>query len=402
MVEFSDINVWDNKKQAFIQENLIFSTIDASSPLQDKKLEGSSLYAIPPAIDIHVHFREPGYIHKETILSGANAALYGGVLTVLDMPNTNPITDSVKALIHKKELAKKSQYVDILFAAAITDINISELEAIDSYCDAYKIFLAESFGNLKISKENLHKSLVELERLATQNPLIFHAEDNLILEQFKNEESHNKKRPPEAEAVAVQTILKLARDFPTLHFHITHISSSISVQLLKLASLSNLTTDTCPRYLWFDDSYSSNPLFKVNPPIRTKRDREELQRAVAIGLIDIISSDHSPHTLEEKTKLQLSGMPGVQELLPSTLTLVKSRELEWERAIESFHTLPKKLLNLPEEKFKDDFIIIDMDKPFQINKNWIKTKVQWSAFTDKQLFGKISYVVKNGELIQLH
>ncbi|MHA1397801.1 MAG: hypothetical protein ACTSSF_08865 [Candidatus Heimdallarchaeaceae archaeon] len=154
--------------------------------------------------------------------------------------------------------------------------------------------------------------------------------------------------------------------------------------------------------MWFDDSYSSNPLFKVNPPIRTKRDREELQRAVAIGLIDIISSDHSPHTLEEKTKLQLSGMPGVQELLPSTLTLVKSRELEWERAIESFHTLPKKLLNLPEEKFKDDFIIIDMDKPFQINKNWIKTKVQWSAFTDKQLFGKISYVVKNGELIQLH
>ncbi|MHA1223184.1 MAG: hypothetical protein ACTSP3_08000 [Candidatus Heimdallarchaeaceae archaeon] len=99
MVEFSDINVWDNKKQAFIQENLIFSTIDASSPLQDKKLEGSSLYAIPPAIDIHVHFREPGYIHKETILSGANAALYGGVLTVLDMPNTNPITDSVKAKI---------------------------------------------------------------------------------------------------------------------------------------------------------------------------------------------------------------------------------------------------------------------------------------------------------------
>ena len=221
MVVFSNLSVWDIKKREFIQQDFDFQKGDSEIRTSSVEIDASELIAVPPFVDIHVHFREPGYEYKENILTGSKAAFSSGIFTVLDMPNTNPITDSVKTILQKKELAKKQNYVDILVASALTEKNLSNLSDIEHHADAYKVFMSESFGNLSISYETIEKSLAKLEDLESGKPIFFHAEDPKILEQNKLHSSHNRQRPPEAEASAIQQVLSWALDFPKLKFHIT-------------------------------------------------------------------------------------------------------------------------------------------------------------------------------------
>ena len=381
MIEFTNIKVWNQDSKEFVRRDLSFEVYENISIKSDKKINGSNLVCLPQGIDIHVHFREPGYTHKENMISGAEAALHGGITTVLDMPNTNPITDSVEQIKFKKEIAKNVKFVDILIAAAITDNNYDNLKNIDEQCDAYKIYMSESFGNLSVKEENIESSLSHLEQIESSKPIFFHAEDASILNSKKEEADHVNQRPPEAEAVAIQRILRWVHDYANLKFHITHISSALSLKLLEFNVLKNLTTDTCPRYLYFvQETDLSPPLKKVNPPLRTSNDRNQLIDALSKGVIDMISSDHSPHTLEEKEESNSSGMPGVQTLLPSLVTLVQANELEWERAIEAYHTFPLKLMNLESKNLSQDCIILDISNPFEVNKSWIKSKSRWSPF----------------------
>ena len=400
MIEFQNLKVWNREIKDFEVKDLNFEVNSKLSDSLKREIDDPKLICLPSGIDIHVHFREPGYTHKEDMISGSEAALYGGITTVLEMPNTNPITDSVDQVLLKKKLAEKQDFVDILIAAAITDGNYQNLEKLNEHCDAYKVFMSESFGKLAVKEKNVEAALSQLEQIESSKPVIIHAEDSHILNSKVDEKIHEKQRPPEAEAMAIQTVLKWAYDFPSLKFHITHVSSSLSLKLLELVELSNLSTDTCPRYLFFDqESDLSTSLRKVNPPIRSPNDRSQLVEALSKGIIDMISSDHSPHTIEEKKTTSPSGMPGVQELMPSLLTLVHSNEIEWERAIEAFHTFPSILLNLELSNIAENCIIIDLSTPFEINKSWIKSKSQWSPFEGRILFGKVKCVVKSGEII---
>ncbi|MHA1954330.1 MAG: dihydroorotase, partial [Candidatus Heimdallarchaeaceae archaeon] len=325
MVEFTNLKVWNHENKDFISSDLNFSINKSISGISEKEIDGSNFVCLPTGIDIHVHFREPGFTHKEDMKTGTEAALHGGISTVLDMPNTNPVTDSVDQILFKRKTAEKSSFVDILIAAAITDGNYQNLKQIDEHCDAYKVFMSESFGNLAVKEENIERALNQLEQIESSRPIFFHAEDSLMLKSKVDEKEHAKQRPPEAEAVAIQTILRWAHNYPSLRFHITHVSSALSLKILELAELDNLSTDTCPRYLFFDQNSDLSPsLKKVNPPLRSTNDRNQLLEALSKGIIDMISSDHSPHTLEEKETSGLSGMPGVQEMIPSLITLVQS------------------------------------------------------------------------------
>ncbi|TET78326.1 MAG: hypothetical protein E3J43_04725 [Candidatus Heimdallarchaeota archaeon] len=400
MVVLQNLKFWNQQIRDFQIKD--FEVDVTTTGLGKKEIDCSNFIALPPAIDLHVHFREPGFEHKENMQSGAFAALHGGILHVLDMPNTNPITDSTKAVLQKKELSSKQKWIEILVAAALTNYNFDEIEGLDSHCDAYKVFMSESFGNLSISYENIENSLVKLESIESSKPIIFHAEDPRIIEESKKENNHSKKRPPEAEAFAVQTVLKWASDFPSLKFHLTHISSSLSLKFLDLVDSANLTSDTCPRYLFLnEDSSIPQHYKKVNPPLRKISDNNSLIESLATGVVDMISSDHSPHTLAEKEKENPSGMPGVQELLPALLTLVKNMEIEWDRAIEAFHYLPSKLLNLETDESLNSFIVLDINEPFRVDKSWIKSKAKWSPFENSFLYGKIKHIVKNNSLIQM-
>ncbi len=400
MVVLQNLKFWNHQIRDFQIKD--FEVDVTTEGLGQKEIDCSNFIALPPAVDLHVHFREPGFEHKENMHSGAFAALHGGILHVLDMPNTNPITDSTKAVLQKKELSSKQKWIEILVAAALTNYNFDEIEGLDSHCDAYKVFMSESFGNLSISYKNIENSLVKLESIESSKPIIFHAEDPRSIAESKKENTHSKKRPPEAEAFAVQAVLKWASDFPSLKFHLTHISSSLSLKFLDLIDSTNLTSDTCPRYLFLNEDSNIPRLYKkVNPPLRKISDNNRLIESLATGVVDMISSDHSPHTLAEKEKENPSGMPGVQELLPALLTLVKNMKIEWDRAIEAFHYLPSKLLNLETDESLNSFIVLDINEPFRVDKSWIKSKAKWSPFENLFLYGRIKHIVKNNSLIRM-
>ncbi len=400
MVVFSNLRVWDVKKREFVQQDLDFQKDESTIKTSSAEIDASELIAIPPLIDIHVHFREPGYEYKENILTGSKAAFSSGIFTVLDMPNTNPITDSVKTILQKKVLAKKQNYVDILVASALNEKNLSDLDEIEQHANAYKVFMSESFGNLSISYETIEKSLAKLEDLESGKPIFFHAEDPEILEQNKLHSSHNRQRPPEAEASAIQQVLSWALDFPKLKFHITHISSGLSLRILELSKHVNVTLDTCPRYIYFNqNSEIEDKLKQVNPPLRNSIDCDMLLKSLATGLIDMVSSDHSPHTLEEKLEKSVSGMPGVQELVPSILSLINKREIEWDRAIEALYGFPSALLNLPKIDLNQNMIILNMSDPIEITKKWIKSKAKWSPFENQMFVGQMLYAVKEGKIV---
>jgi dihydroorotase len=400
MLEITNLKIWNKDTKDFEIRDMKFEIDKSITELQKTKLDGSNLICLPPGIDIHVHFREPGYTHKEDMFSGAQAALNGGITTVLDMPNTEPVTDSVEQILLKKKLREKQKFVDILIAAAITDNNYKFLELIDGHCDAYKVFMSESFGNLAVNEDNIVNALNELEKIESSKAIIFHAEDFNILKSKADEKEHAKQRPAEAEALAIQTILRWAHDYPSLKFHITHVSSSLSLKLLELATLDNLTTDTCPRYLYFDETSKLDVNYKkVNPPLRSENDRYQLIDALSKGVLDMISSDHSPHTIEEKNTSNPSGMPGVQELIPSLVTLVKNNEIEWERAVEAYYDFPTKLLNIETKNIFENCMILDDVNPFEVNKNWIKSKSKWSPFENKILYGKVKFIVKSGKIV---
>ncbi len=400
MVIFSNLRVWDIQKREFVKRDLDFQKDETTIKTSDTKIDASELIAIPPLVDIHVHFREPGYEYKENILSGSEAAFSSGIFTVLDMPNTNPITDSVATILQKKELAQRQNYVHVLVASALTEKNFSNLEEIEKHADAYKVFMSESFGNLSISYETLEKSLAKLEDLESRKPIFFHAEDPEILEQSKSYSSHNRRRPPEAEASAIQQVLSWALDFPELKFHITHISSGLSLRILEISKHENVTLDTCPRYIYLNQtSEIEEKLKQVNPPLRNSIDSAMLLKSLATGLIDMVSSDHSPHTLEEKLEKSVSGMPGVQELVPSILSLINKMEIEWDRVIESLYEFPSALLNLPKIDLSQNMIVLNMSDPIEITKNWVKSKANWSPFENQMFVGQMLYAVKEGKIV---
>jgi len=402
MIKFENILTWNQKTRTFELRDLV--AYETRSPFVrniGKNINCEGLLAIPHAFDIHVHFREPGYTHKEDFYTGSQAALFGGVTAVLDMPNTNPPTLTKKDILTKKRLAEEKAIIDVFIAVAITNQNADTIKEVDEHADAYKVFLGETFGKLAINADNLHKALASLEELETEKTIIFHAESQEIIEYHKHESTHEKQRPPEAEAEAIQKVLELASQFPTLHFHITHISSNLGKKIIEMNNLCNVTTDTCPRYLLFDDNSKFDYcLKKVNPPIRTEMDRMALLQAISVGIIDMISSDHSPHTIEEKQQQCLSGMPGVQELLPLTITLVKKHELTWERAIEAFHSFPAKIFRLEEQTIDNgNYVIVNSYNQFEVSEDWIKTKVGWSPYSGWHLYGKPIYVIKGDKLI---
>ncbi len=400
MVILSNLKIWNHQKRDFEIQDLEVDYNPSLIKILGNEIDCRDYLGIPPGIDLHVHFREPGFTHKEDMITGAEAALFGGVLTVLDMPNTNPVTDSINDLKYKRELTKKQDIVDILIAAAITNNNAEDISELDEYCDAYKIFMSDSSGDLTIDEERIISALDNLEELETNKPIIFHAEDPNILKEHDFESDHNKKHPPEAEAVAVQKILQWAKDYSSLKLHITHVSSSLSSKLLELVNTPNLTSDTCPRYLFFNQATDlEEHLKKVKPPLRNTRDSRILVESLAMGIIDMISSSHSPHTIEEKENECLSGMPGVQELLPTVCTLINLGDLEWERAIEAFYKFPSSLLNIKEKAIKEEIVILDPHTPFHVDSDWIKSKAGWSPFQNKMLRGSMKYIIKNKQIL---
>lgn len=314
------------------------------------KIDATGCYLFPLLTDCHVHFREPGLEHKATMMSEARSALAGGVGTVCEMPNTIPPTVTIAALADKVRRASSVDGVRLFFFFGITEeahlqtfrelmsSTSEELERLRKHCCGVKLYLDHSTGNQKVDGgivPEIFKACAEF-----GVPLVAHCEDaemNAAAREaiLKNTDiktlpidQHSAMRPNASEARSIGDAIAFAEQFGT-HLHIAHLSTKEGVELVRAAKERRVTVaaETAPHHLFLtiDDYTTIGTLGKMNPPLRSMADRDALWQGVIDGTIDCISTDHAPHTLDEKQALPAlnapSGVPGVETMLPLLLTV---------------------------------------------------------------------------------
>ncbi len=309
---------------------------DLMPPARDE-LDATGLHLLPGAIDSHVHFRDPGYPHKETWKTGSAAAACGGVTTVFDMPNTDPPTATVSALALKQQAATQS-YVDFGIHGLLGDDTVDRLDALlEAGVTSFKAFVGNTFGNLPAPSDG-----ALLEGFETLAPLgirtVVHAENSSILSRRQKAMeaagridalAHLASRPAICEIEAIGRVLALA-EWTGARVHIAHHSAADSLYLLRDAKRRgvDVTVETCPQYLLLNTDQMSRlgGILRLNPPIREARHNQPLWDALAEGVIDMIATDHAPHAPEEKVRERIwacdCGFPGVETQMPLMLTEV--------------------------------------------------------------------------------
>ena len=308
---------------------------DEAMPPTQQRFDAGGLHVLPGAIDSHVHFRDPGYAHKEDWGSGSAAAACGGVTTVFDMPNTNPPTGTLDALALKLANAAAS-HVDYGIHALLDEDNIDQLDAlIDAGATSFKCFMGNTFGNLPAPSDGA--ILEGFEILARRGVrCVVHAENPSIMARRQarmesagraDRHAHLAARPEVCEIEAIGRAIVFA-EWTGARLHIAHHSAADSLYLLRDAKRRgvDVTAETCPQYLLLntDDVTRLGSVLRVNPPIRDERHNAPLWDALIEGVLDMIATDHAPHAPEEKTRERIwncdCGFPGVETQMPLMLT----------------------------------------------------------------------------------
>ncbi|MDH7509335.1 MAG: dihydroorotase [Methanomassiliicoccales archaeon] len=346
----------------------------------EKHYNYSNKLILPAAIDAHVHFRDPGLTHKEDFQTGTIAAAFGGVSCIFDMPNTLPPAISVEAIREKTQLVAKKAWVDFgLFGGCAPSF---KPESIADMVIGYKLFMSSTTGMLLVpDDQSLTKILASVSK--TGKVISVHAEDEKMILKLpeKNLFDHDRNRPIEAE---INAIRKLVWNFSGRRIHICHISAAASLNSIEN---SKFTTEVTPHHLLLDNSFELGAFGKVNPPLRNRNERELLFEAFANGKIDIIASDHAPHTIEEKEDdfdIAPCGMPGVETTVPLMLNLVRRGLIDLKTLIMCACEKPAQIFGLPKGRievgFDGDLVVVDLKKIEKIRAENLHSKCGWTAF----------------------
>lgn len=366
---------------------------DAGSPQADEKIDMRGKIVIPGCIDPHVHFRDPGYTHKEDFETGSLSAAFGGVTTVFDMPNTKPRTASEGALKEKREIAKKKSCVDYALHYEVTDDNCEGL--LDAF--VYKGYL--DYG--KLSYEGLGKALHLLE----DKIVCVHAEDYANIDESKYTElpgSHSIVRSNAVEVEAIKKILDLCFGSNTVHF--CHVSTGEGLGLI-LGSQKRVSCEVAPHHLFLDlhDYEKLGSFAKVNPSLKSPADREALWEN--LKRINYVASDHAPHTKVEKDRDirdAAAGFAGVETTLPLLLNAVSKGRLCWEDLVRltSGGAAEQFGLNKGLDVGKDaDLVVVDRKKEWRIKAENLHSKCGWTPYEGWDVKGSVEKVFLRGEPI---
>lgn len=385
--------------------------LDPGRAAESEALQGLTL--LPGVIDSQVHFREPGLTHKEDLASGTAAAALGGVTTILEMPNTQPATTGSKAIQDKLARAAGRAWVDHGFFIGGTAENIAELPRLERLpgVPGVKVFMGSSTGDLLVDDTAALEAI-----LATgQRPVAIHAEDEARLNARRDQRvpgdasSHPLWRDPEAARLATERLLGLARAAQR-PVHILHISTADELPLLA-AARDIATCEVTPNHLSLvaPDCYRDlGTRAQMNPPLRDARHQAALWKAVRNGLIDIVGSDHAPHTQAEKAQdypASPSGMPGVQTLLPLMLHHVQAGRLSLLRLIELSCWNPAKRYGLARKGrialgYDADLVALEPDLAFTVGQDWLASKAGWSPYEGWSLVGMPRVTWLRGQAVQ--
>ncbi len=399
-------NIYSNDGKIALLSDKSFSS--------DKSIDCTNLVILPGVIDSQVHFREPGLEGKETLESGMLSAVAGGVTSIFEMPNTNPLTITPETIEDKLSRAAKGAWSDYAFylgGTMRTSHNLSEWENLKGVC-GIKIFMGASTGDLMTATDEEVESVVS----NGQRVIAVHAEDQMIM--MKNLKDilgnsndvsmHCKWRSPESCLSATKRVVTLARKH-NRRVHILHITTKEEMEFLSknkdVASVELLANHLT---LHAPECYEKmGTLAQQNPPIREKHHQDSLWRALNNDIVDIIASDHAPHTLDEKSKIypdSPSGTPGVQTLVPIMLNHVNNGKLSLNKLVSLWSYGPERVHRIHNKGrikigYDADFTLVDMKKEMIITNKQQKSKSQWTPYDGMKVKGWPTHTIIRSNIV---
>lgn len=400
----------DEIADILIKEGIIIKISKNINKDDEMIIDAEGKIIAPGLVDVHVHFREPGFTYKEDIISGSKAAVRGGFTTVVCMANTSPAVDNIETLTHIKCLKKHSP-INILQTATVTkDLKGTEIVNMEELKKNGAAGFTDD-GLSILDPSIVLNAMLEAKKLNV--PISFHEEDPRLI----NTPGINEGRI--AEKLCIKGASHLAEDVMVSRdciialntgakVNFQHISSGLSVDIIKWAKSmgANITAEVSPHHFSMteDDILYYNTNAKMNPPLRTEKDRLKLIEGLKDGSIDIIATDHAPHTEEEKNRELIkapSGIIGLETALSIGVTyLVKNNYLTIMQLLEKMTINPANLYNLQSgiiEGNKCDMVIFDINEKWTVDK--FCSKSNNSPFVDRELYGKVKYTICNGKVV---
>lgn len=403
------------ENERIVQIAASIDAVDASYEVID--IQGN--YLLPGVIDDQVHFREPGLTHKGTIETESRAAVAGGITSFIEQPNTVPNAVTQEILEQKYQVAAQSSYANYSFMMGATNDNLEEvLKTNGRNVAGIKIFLGSSTGNMLVDNEAV------LEKIFSSTPLLIavHCEDEMTIKnnlaKYKAEygedipvTAHHLIRSEEACYLSSSRAIALAKKTGA-RLHIFHLSTAKEMELFTNAiplEEKKITAEVCIHHLWFsDEDYATKGNFiKWNPAVKTAHDRDVLWQALNDDRIDVIATDHAPHTLEEKSKKYSeapSGGPLVQHALVAMFEAHHQGKITIEKIVEKMCHNPAKLFSIEKrgfvkEGYYADLVVVDANQPWEVTKENVIAKCGWSPFEGVTFNSSVTHTFVNGQLV---
>lgn len=382
-------------------------------------LDAKGKFLIPGVIDDQVHFREPGLTHKATIGTESKAAIAGGITSFIEMPNTNPQSTTVALMEEKFDIASQTSYANYSFMFGGTNDNLDEILKVDKKSVAgLKLFLGSSTGNMLVDNEEVLRKIFS----STDMVISVHCEDEETIR--KNTAIYKEKygddipvkfhpiiRSEDACYISSSRAIELAKETGA-RLHVFHLSTEKETALFDNAiplKDKKITAEVCVHHLWFSDKdyEEKGTHIKWNPAVKKASDREGLLKALLDDRIDVIATDHAPHTLEEKNNVYTkapSGGPLVQHALPAILEFYHQGKISLEKIVQKMCHNPAILFDVEKrgyirEGYKADLVLVDLNDPWTVNKENILYKCGWSPFEGTTFKSKITHTFVNGKLV---
>lgn len=408
-----------SESDVLIRKGRIEKIADSVHAAEAMEIDAAGLFLLPGAIDDQVHFREPGLTHKGEIYTEARAAVAGGITSYMEMPNTVPSAVNVEKLEEKYSRAAQVSLANYSFYMGTTNTNIEEIKRVNpaTVCGV-KIFMGSSTGDMLVDDPKA------LENVFRYSPTIIttHCEDDPMIKRnaarFREQygdaitpSMHPLIRSEEACYASSSFAVGLARQTGA-RLHILHISTAKELDLFTNTiplKDKRITAEACIHHLWFSDAdyAAKGNLIKWNPAVKTAEDRAAIRQAVLDGRIDVVATDHAPHTLEEKSGPYFnapSGGPLVQHALLSMLDFVQQGWISIEKVVEKMAHAPAELFNVLDrgyirEGYYADLVLVDMERTSSVTKDSLLYKCRWSPFEGHTFASSIRKTFVNGHLV---
>tara|TARA_B110000003_G_scaffold274821_1_gene315755 strand:+ start:1381 stop:2727 length:1347 start_codon:yes stop_codon:yes gene_type:complete len=382
-------------------------------------IDAKGSYLLPGVIDDQVHFREPGLTHKATIESESKAAISGGITSFIEMPNTNPQATTIDKLEYKFKIASKTSFANYSFMFGGTNDNLEEILKVDCRKVAgLKLFLGSSTGNMLVDNPKVLEKIFE----STDLLISVHCEDEDTIKQNTEHylkiygenipiKYHPKIRSAEACYISSSKAIALAKKTGA-RLHVFHLTTAKEMELFsntKPLKDKKITAEVCVHHLWFSDSdYETKGSFiKWNPAVKSAKDRSALWEALLSDKIDVIATDHAPHTFEEKSNSYMkapSGGPLVQHALVAMMEAFHNGKISIEKMVEKMCHNPAILFQIEKrgyikQGYFADLVLVNPNNPWTVNKKNILYKCGWSPFEGTTFKSRISHTILNGEIV---